>query len=295
MSFLWTKKPDCASWSFSITKAYSASVRAGSIMYKNEPDTHFDSVVKVFGKILNTMTNGLYSQWSWQGQMQLWEMMMSKPYTDPTSWVGAYSTIMNEKWEAVIDGFQDCPVVEITNPKAGAYAFFFFKEPYWGVQTSGTPSFFLDVLGVQATTYSWGWRGADPADYYGEGVGFHDFTRMQLYRDVNVYHEVARRAKIVCGDTTASIGDFLSIEEWVASSTSDSNRRLREVTGELITREERKLALKEAVPRLTESQLELHVTNIENRLTTDERVKGCAPEYTTTCLFDAMGTRQEDY
>ena len=46
------KKPDCASWSFSITKAYSASVRAGSIMYKNEPDTHFDSVVKVFGKKL---------------------------------------------------------------------------------------------------------------------------------------------------------------------------------------------------------------------------------------------------
>ena len=289
------KRPDCVSWSFSITKAYSASVRAGNIMYKNGPQVHFDSVVDVFGQILNTMTNGLYSQWSWQGQMQLWEMIMSKPYTDPTSWVGAYGTIMNEKWDAVIDGFANCPVVTITNPKAGAYAFFFFNEPYWGVQTSGTPSFFLDVLGVQSTTYSWGWRGANPADYYGEGVGFHDFTRMQLYRDVNVYTEVARRAKIVCADTTASIGDFMSIDEWVAASSTRANRRLHESTGQPLTRDERKLSLKETVPRLSESQLDMHVTNIENRLATDEKVEACAPDYTTTCLFDAIGTRNEDY
>ena len=124
------EKPDCVSWSFSITKAYSASVRAGHRMYKNEPELHFDSVVKVFGKILNIMTNGLYSQWSWQGQMQLWEMIMLKPYTDPSSWVGAYSTIKDEKWKTVIDGFENCPVVTVTNPKAGAYTFFF---PYWGV------------------------------------------------------------------------------------------------------------------------------------------------------------------
>jgi len=289
------EKPDCVAWSFSITKAYSASVRAGHIMYKNEPELFFDSTIDVFGRILNTMTNGLYSQWSWMGQMQLWEMIMSKPYTDPTSWVGAYSEIMDEKWEAVIDGFADCPVVTVTNPKAGAYAFFFFNEPYQGVQTSGTPSFFLDVLGIHATTYSWGWRGANPADYYGDGVGFHDFTRMQLYRDLNVYIEVSRRAKIVCADTSASIGDFLSIDEWVAASSTRANRRLHEETAEVLTREERRLSLRETIPRLTDRQLEIHVTNIENRIATDEKVEACAPDYTTTCLFEAIGTRHEDY
>ena len=99
-------------------------------------------------------------------------------------------------------------------------------------QTSGNPSFFLNVLGVQATPCSWDWRGTNPADFYGEGVGFHDFTRMQLYRDLNVYLEVSHHAKIVCADTSASIGDFLLINEWVAASTTRTNRRLHEGTGQ---------------------------------------------------------------
>lgn len=35
--------------------------------------------------------------------------------------------------------------------------------------------FFRDVLGVRTTTYDWGFRGADPVDFYAyhEGYGIH--------------------------------------------------------------------------------------------------------------------------
>ena len=59
--------------------------------------------------------------------------------------------------------------------------------------------------------------------------------------------------------------------------------------------EEYKLSLKETVPRLTESQLDTHVTNIEKMLATDKKVEACASDYTTMCLFEAIGTRNEDY
>jgi hypothetical protein len=51
--------PDCSAWSFSITKAYSASVRAGYIMYKREPTTNHDAIVSAVSD-LYSMTNGLY-------------------------------------------------------------------------------------------------------------------------------------------------------------------------------------------------------------------------------------------
>lgn len=90
----------------------------------------------------------LDSEWSWYGQMQLWEMMMSKPISDPTSWIGAYIDIMEEKWALVIDGFANCPVLDVSNPRAGAYAFFVYKAPYLGIQDGFVSSFFRDVLGV---------------------------------------------------------------------------------------------------------------------------------------------------
>jgi hypothetical protein len=79
------QRPDCASWSFSITKAYSASVRAGFIVYKKDPATNYEANVRIIQDV-HSMTNGLYSEWSWHGQMQLWEMIMSRPLSDPTSW-----------------------------------------------------------------------------------------------------------------------------------------------------------------------------------------------------------------
>jgi hypothetical protein len=79
------QRPDCGTWLFAITKAYSASVRAGFIFYKKEPVTSYEAIARIITDV-HSMTNGLYSEWSWYGQMQIWEMVMSKPISDPTSW-----------------------------------------------------------------------------------------------------------------------------------------------------------------------------------------------------------------
>jgi hypothetical protein len=139
-------------------------------MFKKEP-ANFTKAVNDIMSDIHSGSNGIYSEWSWYGQMQLWEMIMSRPLDDPTSWIGAYSEIMDEKWSLIIDGFDGCPAVTLTNPKSGAYAFFRINEAYVGIQKPPKDefiaSFFLDVLGVYAPTYSWGFRGANPADFYG--------------------------------------------------------------------------------------------------------------------------------
>ena len=237
------------------------------------------------------MTNGLYSEWSWYGQMQLWEMIMSRSLDDKTSWIGAYTSIMDEKWDFLIDGFANCPVITLDNPKAGAYGWFRMNTPYLGVQTEFIASFFRDVLGVMATTYNWGFRGATPADFYGEGYSEYDFTRLQLYRDVSVYEEVARRAKIICADMDASIGDFLSVNQWAAAAAT-SARRLGEGYASI---EDRKRHLKEVIPELSERQLENLASNHEQGDQMHRSAKSCAPEFTTSCFFNKVGTRFNDF
>ncbi|KAL9139795.1 hypothetical protein ACP0BX_000571 [Amphidinium carterae] len=277
-------RPDCAGWSFSITKFYSATVRAGFLIYDTTlPETWTSSVVSIINEV-HGIADGIYSEWSWMGQEQIFAMVMAKPISDETSWMGAYSLLQKEKWDYVINGFANCPVVEITNPYAGAYVFFKFKSPYLGLQTSSTPSFFLQCLGLRATTYSWGFRGADPADYYGAGYGTNDFTRMQLYRDVSVYEEVGRRAAIVCGG--GSVPPFLTISEWEAANTFD--RRL----GASGDHEER---LREAAPRLSGKEVQ-HLANLKKDADAmDARMDAsCAPSYTTDCLFKHMGKKVED-
>jgi len=270
-------RPDCDGWTYATTKGYSAGVRAGFITYKKNPQNWVDAVVKVADS-LDTIGYGIYSEWSWWGQMQIQEMMMSRPVDDPTSWVGAYGQIMKEKWDVLTEGFADCPVLSLTNSGKGAYAFFLYKEPYLGLQDSFVSSFFLDVLGVSATTYNWGFRGADPSEFYGDGVGTFDFTRVQLFRDLNVYIEVARRAKIVCADTSASIGDFVSIDDWKASATARKFRR----------------NLKEHMPHLTNRQLTILEKNEELRIDFQAKSEACAPDYATSCMFKNIGTRFED-
>ena len=130
---------------------------------------------------------------------------MSRPLSDPTSLLGAYSTIIKEKWEYIIDGFQSCPFIEITNPHAGAYVFFKMIGKNIGKESpSSMSSFFEEVLNVHTTTYSWGFRGADPSVYYGDGYGNYDFVRLQLYRDVSIYAEVGRRAGTRTGRCASS-------------------------------------------------------------------------------------------
>ena len=131
--------------------------------------------------------------------MQIQQMIMSKPLDDTTSWVGAYTEIMKEKWDALIPAFKDCPYIELTNDYAGAYAWFKKMGVALGLETSWLSAFFSDTMGVTVPLYSWGFRGADPADYYGSAYTKYDFVRLQLYRDVSVYAEVKRRAEIICG------------------------------------------------------------------------------------------------
>ncbi len=239
----------------------------------------FVTAVADIAKAHDSLSYGSYSEWSWMGQMQLQDMMMSRPLSDPTSWIGAYSAIMKEKWDVITDGFADCPVLTLTNSGKGAYAFFLYKAPYLGLQNSFISSFFLDVLGVSATTYYWGFRGADPSEYYGDGVGVFDFTRLQLYRDLNVYIEVARRAKIVCADTSASIGDYISIDDWKIKGESRGRR-----------------ALRETMSHLTERQLKVLENNEKMYADYMEKSEACAEEgYTTSCFYENVGKRHSDF
>eukprot|EP00934_Nitzschia_sp_Nitz4_P000700 Nitzschia sp. Nitz4//scaffold21_size171442//127911//130441//NITZ4_002182-RA/size171442-augustus-gene-0.207-mRNA-1//-1//CDS//3329542474//700//frame0 len=283
--------PECASWSFSVSKIYSAGVRAGWVMYNQEYELSHSNVVRVMGQA-QSMTQGLYSEWSWYGQQQLFDIFMSKPLDDPTSWISAYASLIKEKWDFIIDGFEGCPVTSVSNPYSGAYVWFVFLDPYVGVQDGSTPSFFSDVLGVYATTYSWGFRGADPADYYGPGYSGNDFTRLQLYRDLHVYEEIGRRAKIACQDLDAAVSDDLvSVNQWVAANTRTRDRRLNEGYESI---EDRKRHLKEVVPELTDIQVNRMAKTHHENERQNAAVEACAPEYSTSCLFKGVGIDKPD-
>ena len=115
--------PDCSAWAFSISKIYSAAARAGWIMYKQDPVDNHEAMVDAIGTS-QTLTHGSLSEWTWHGQLQLFDTFMSKPLDDPTSWIGAYTSIIKEKWDAIVDGFSDCPIVQPSNDYSGAYVWF---------------------------------------------------------------------------------------------------------------------------------------------------------------------------
>ena len=98
-----------------------------------------------------------------------------------------------------------------------------------GLETSWLSAFFSDTMGVTVPLYSWGFRGADPADYYGAEYTTSDFVRMQLYRDLSVYVEIAARAATVCSG--GAVEGYMSGEEYVAAATAAERRRLTEGAG----------------------------------------------------------------
>eukprot|EP00957_Ditylum_brightwellii_P125530 9568606-Ditylum_brightwellii.AAC.1 len=115
---------------------------------------------------------------------------------------------------------------------------------------------------------------------------------MQLYRDLNVYNEVARRAKIICSDPETSFcDDSLSPSEFVAVQEARKRRRLHEVE----SRNERRSLFKEELPLLSDRKLERFLDNWAMRDEMDQKVSACAPEYTMSCLFKATGRNGEDY
>ncbi|KAJ8613007.1 hypothetical protein CTAYLR_004045 [Chrysophaeum taylorii] len=282
--------PECASWATSVTKAYSAAARTGFLVYKTEPATNGFYIDEIASD-LTTLTYGDYSEWSWWGHVQIVDMLTTKPYTDPTSWIGAYAIIQNRKWEAIIDGFEGCPYVEVTNPNAGAYVWFRMLEPYLGL-TEGyaEPTFFLETMGVRATTYFFGFRGADPATYYGDNYTNYDFVRLQLFRDVYVYEEVARRAAIVCSGGT--VEGFVSGEQWAEMMGAGRRRRLVAGGGRLTVDDHKDLIANHA-PHLSAEQAEVHAAQAAYSQKAHDDVQAhCAPEYATSCLYRWTGGKQ---
>mmetsp|Transcript_83514 Transcript_83514/g.233024 ORF Transcript_83514/g.233024 Transcript_83514/m.233024 type:complete len:780 (+) Transcript_83514:59-2398(+) len=290
------KKPSCATWAFSLTKIYSAGVRAGTVLtLKDHP---ISAAMDVVAGEAHSIHNGIYSEWTWQGMNQIKKMLMAKPYTEPTSWIGAYTGLMREKWEIIADGFRDCPVVELTNgPLTGAYGWFKKKKAYRGLNSGWMDSFFLLSLGVETTSYNFGFRGATASDYYGEGYGNDDFTRLQLYRDISVYREVARRAKIVCGGGAVEHagGTFLTADEWKDSMQAEG-RRLAKAGAHPATAEDRARHLQEALPRLTGTEARILSERQHEAHKIQENIdRHCAPiGYPMSCLFKYTGYAKKD-
>ena len=100
--------------------------------------------------------------------------------------MGAYAKLQDEKSQFLVDGFKDCPVTEYLNPKTTAYSFYRYKQGY-NTRASDTPNWWLHTLNIASLDYNWGFRGANPDDYYGGGQTKYDFQRLHLYRDIGVY------------------------------------------------------------------------------------------------------------
>ena len=140
-------------------------------------------------------------------------------------------------------------------------------------------SFFGEVLGVKTTTYYWGFRGSDPADYYGPGYGVYDFVRLQLFRDVHVYKEIGRRAALVCSAASNAVDGYLTIDGWLASRRR--RRALKEGAAFDHSAHVRAIA-----PHLAEHQIE----KLSKQMAADDAAgaaieQHCAPSYTTDCLM----------
>jgi hypothetical protein len=289
------KKPKCAAWAFSLTKIYSATIRTGTLItLKDHPIS--DAMDSVASDV-HAIHNGIYSSWTHEGMNQVKQMLMAKPISDPTSWIGAYNGLMKDKWDIMFDALAGCPYIEITNgPLTGAYVWMKKKGEYKGLNKGWLDSFFGETMGVHTTSYNFGFRGTTASDYYGAGFTNDDFTRMQLYRDISVYKEVARRAKIVCGGGAVehALGTWLTAEEWKASKTA--SRRLTEAGVIPASSEERAQHLKDAVPRLKDAEAKI-VADWQHKAhkVQEDLDKHCEPlGYPMSCLFKYTGTDAKD-
>jgi len=291
--------PDCSSWAFAITKAVSASIRAGFVIFKKDgtAGTYPDTLRTVLGT-QTSLVYGSYSQWSWWGQTQYWDIMMSRPWRHPTSWIGAYTGIMQEKWKALDEGFADCPVARLTNMNKNAYAFFIMKAPFLGLQpATGAPNslFMLQVLGVQSPTYSGTFKGADPSTYYGANVTIYDFFRVNLYRDLSVYKEVGRRAKIVCSNPDAKIGDFISVNQYVAANKKSRRALIEKFEDPSHTLHHSKMMIMDNHPDLTEAQAHRLAHTYHKSYEYGKAMEECAPEYSSSCRLAIERKHVGDY
>jgi len=234
-----TAMPDykCYSWAFSITKIYSAQMRAGTYFVMNYEAA--STAAKSLSRSLFAIGNGLMSHMQVWGQIQLMNKIMAKPFSDPTSWLHAMARAQYKKWDLMDEGFAACQSAGIAkrtdeqNKYFGAYVFGYMMPQYFGLSANigaSSADFFKNVVGYDHFNYNWGWRGEDPMNYGIGNATSLDFVRIHLFRAEEVYAEESRRMKLVCGNKAAKVTpSLLSVNEWVAlrqAEAADGRRKL---------------------------------------------------------------------
>ena len=255
----------CYSWAFSITKIYSAQMRAGMFYVSTQADA-LSAAQSILGKALS-IANGLVSYMQLHGQIQIMDKIMEKPFSDPTSWLHAMALAQYEKWDVMHTAFGVCEaagIVKITaeQPKYfGAYIFSHMMPEFQGYSANigrASSDFFMSVVGYDHFNYYWGWRGEAPTAY-GNGVGANitnqDFHRIHTFRAYAVYAEEARRMTLVCGNRDAKVSSsLLSVNEWKALRQADLRRRrarkLSDASHEAFSLHERALLVQQTAPKM---------------------------------------------
>lgn len=254
----------CYSWAFSITKIYSAQMRAGIFFVQDYEAAQ--TAASTIARTIFSIGNGLMSHMQVWGQIQLMRKIMEKPFSDPTSWLHAMALAQYEKWDIMDEGFDACKSAGVIQrateqPKYfGAYIFSHMMTPLMGYSVdigAASSDFFKSVVGYDHFNYNWGWRGEDPANYgIGTNITKYDFHRTHTFRAYEVYAEESRRMKLVCGNKDAKVTpSLLSVNEWIALRAADLGRRrrlnIKDFKGETtVDHYERALQIQKSVPRM---------------------------------------------
>ena len=233
----------CYSFAHSVTKFYSAQVRAGFMFVMD-----YAAAAAASSQIMSSMRalgNAAASYMQLHGQIQLMKKMMEIPLSNPSSWLNALSRTQYAKWDALDAAITVCNTNRILmrTPEQqkyfGAYVFGYMHPSLQGYSVNiGATSndFFKSVVNYDVFDYSWGWRGEVPTNYgYSTimpNVTVNDFFRIHLFRAEAVYLELARRLTLVCTNKAARVtAQALTVDEWITTRTPSSGRRALQAPG----------------------------------------------------------------
>ena len=227
----------CYSFAHSVTKFYSAQVRAGFMFVMNYAAAQ-NASTQIMGS-MRALGNAAASYMQLHGQIQLMKKMMELPITNPSSWLNALSRTQYAKWDAMDAAITVCNTNRILmrTPEQqkyfGAYIFGYMHPSLQGYSTNignTSPDFFKSVVGFDHFDYSGGWRGEVPTNYnyptIMPNITVNDFFRIHLFRAEAVYLEEARRLTLVCTNKNARLlPTLLTVNEWIFARTPVSGRR----------------------------------------------------------------------
>lgn len=233
----------CYSFAHSVTKFYSAQVRAG-FMFVMDYTAAAAASSQIMGS-MRALGNAAASYMQLHGQIQLMKKMMELPMSNPSSWLNALSRTQYAKWDALDAAITVCNTnrILLRTPEQqkyfGAYVFGYMHPSLQGYSINigaSSTDFFKSVVNYDVFDYSWGWRGEVPTNYgYSTimpNVTVNDFFRINLFRAEAVYLELARRLTLVCTDKTAKVtATALSVNQWITLRTPVSGRRALQAPG----------------------------------------------------------------